>query len=224
MTPITLIDLRLFDPLALGIVLGGTTFATFLRCGWRECRITAAEIGQLWGTPFDAAEARAELAVQVQEIGRDGILRAQPHHTGDAEFDEGTDAMLHERSIAPLLAAHERHRARRQAMSEVAVRLFAQAAELAPVFGMVGTLISLSKLPSTVAGGDFSGAIGMAVLTTLYGLLAANLIFAPIARVIERAAQAEEAERQKLVDWLAAQVAAACPTASGIELRRPVPA
>ncbi len=189
------------------IVLGGTIAATVLRCGWRECAITAAEIAQLWGVPFAAGEAKAELARQVQDIRKDGLLRAEHHRTGDREFDEATDALFRNRSIAALVAAHEKHKARRLAMSNTAVRLFAQAAELAPVFGMVGTLVSLNRLPAGLANGDFSGAISMAVLTTLYGLLAANLIFAPIARVIERAANAEEAARQDIVDWLASQLA-----------------
>lgn len=201
----------LIDPASLAIVFGGTCAATVLRCGWRECLTTAAEIGQLWGEPFDSDKARAELAVQVQEIRRDGILRATPHMTGDAEFDEGTDAMIRTRSIGSLITAHEKHKSRRGAMSTVAVRLFAQAAELAPVFGMIGTLVALSRLPGGVSGGsDFTGAIAMAVQTTLYGLLAANLVFAPISRLIERRARAEENQRQQLVDWLAEQLADTC--------------
>ena len=199
----------LVDGYSASIVLGGTVAATVLRCGWRECRVTAAEIAQLWGDPFDADSARAELAVQVQEIRKDGFLRAQPHLTGDREFDEATGAMIRQRSISALVAAHEKHKARRQAMSNIAVRLFAQASELAPVFGMVGTLVALSRMPSGLSGGaDFSGSIAMAVQTTLYGLLAANLLFAPIARLIERRARAEENQRQRLVDWLASQIPA----------------
>jgi chemotaxis protein MotA len=49
----------------------------------------------------------------------------------------------------------------------------------------------------------------MAVTTTLYGLLAANLLLAPLSRMVERKALAEEAERQQVTDWLAAQVEAA---------------
>lgn len=202
MTIASLID----GPSAL-IVLGGTIAATVLRSGWRECAITAAEVTQLWGVPFAADSARAELARQVQDIRRDGLLRAEHHRTGDREFDEATEALFRNRSIAALVAAHEKHKTRRLRMSNTAVRLFAQAAELAPVFGMVGTLISLNRLPTGIANGDFSSAIGMAVLTTLYGLLAANLLFAPVARVIERAANAEEAARQEIVDWLASQLA-----------------
>ena len=98
------------------------------------------------------------------------------------------------------------HRLRR------AVRTLAQAAELAPVFGLAGTLVSLSQLPADgLARGAFTGAIGMAVVTTLYGLLTANLLLAPLARVVERAASAEEAARQDVIEWLAAQVAGSIP-------------
>jgi chemotaxis protein MotA len=55
------------------------------------------------------------------------------------------------------------------------------------------------------------GAISMAVSATLYGLLLANLLLAPLARAVERAAAQEESERQKIVDWLADQVASAMP-------------
>ena len=51
----------------------------------------------------------------------------------------------------------------------------------------------------------------MAVLTTLYGLLLANLIFAPLARIVERAGLAEESERQRVIDWLAQQVKLSIP-------------
>lgn len=202
----------LFDPAAAAIVVGGTALATFLRCGTDNCRLAATALAQAGRKHFDAERAKAELAVQVQEIRQDGLLRAQPHHFGDSEFDEATDALIGRRSVAALLAAHESHKARRIAASSRAASTLAQASELAPVFGLAGTLISLSQLPADgIARGAYAGAIGMAVLTTLYGLLLANLVLAPLARAVERAAAAEESERQKIVDWLAGQVAPAMP-------------
>jgi len=202
----TLID----GPSAL-IVGGGTLLATGLRSGLDDCRTTLRKLGALGRRGFDYDHTRAELALQVQEIRQDGLLRAVPHHSGDPEFDEATDALIHRRSVAGLLDAHEAHRCRRLAESERAVRTLAQAAELAPVFGLAGTLVSLSQLPTDgIARGAYAGSIAMAVTTTLYGLLAANLLLAPLARMIERKAQAEEAERQRVTDWLAAQVKAAC--------------
>ena len=91
-----------------------------------EVVITAGEIRQLLGEPFDADVARAELARQIQDIQRDGLVRAQPHHFGDREFDEVADVLINQRSIAALLGSHEKHKKRRQRLSNTAVRLFAR--------------------------------------------------------------------------------------------------
>lgn len=212
--------MTLADAPSAAIVFGGTAVAATMRCGWRDGAAAIRSVAHLWQPGFDAEHARAGLAVQVQGIVKDGLLRAQPHHSGDAEFDEATDAMLERRSVGALLASHEGHRKRRLAVSTRAVRFLAQAAELAPVFGLVGTLVSLSQLPGEgIAKGAMTGAISMAVVTTLYGLLLANLILAPLARMVERAAEAEEEGRQDLTDWLATQIETAAP-----KPRKPVPA
>lgn len=204
--------MNLVDGPSAGIVLGGTLVATVLRAGPADCGMALAKLAQLGRSHFDAAKVRAELAIQIQEIRKNGIYRAHPHHMGDAEFDEASDALIGSRSVAALVERHEAHKQRRLSDSARAAHTLAQAAELAPVFGLAGTLISLSQLPAeNLANGAFTGAIAMAVITTLYGLLAANLVLAPLARAIERAAQDEETERQAVIDWLAAQVADACP-------------
>ena len=204
--------MNLIDGPSALIVFGGTALATVLRAGLRDCGLTLRKLRLLGGQQFDLAAARGELARQVQEIQQDGLMRAHPHHFGDSEFDEAADVLISQRSVPALLAAHEAHKARRLGEAEREVRTLAQAAELAPVFGLAGTLISLSQLPAAgIARGSFTGAISMAVVTTLYGLLAANLLLAPLARIVERKALDEEAERQQMIDWLAAQVAASCP-------------
>lgn len=204
--------MNLIDAPSAGIVLGGTLFATLLRSGLADCRIALIKLAQLGWHRFDADAVRAELARQIQEIRQDGLYRAPLHHFGDAEFDQASEALIAKRSVAALLEAHEEHRRRRKQDDARAVATLAQAAELAPVFGLAGTLISLSQLSEQgAAAGAFTGAIAMAVVTTLYGLLSANLVFAPLARMIDRAAQAEEDQRQAVIDWLAAQVAPSCP-------------
>ena len=205
----------LFDPASAAIVVGGTLLATVLRCGVGDCRVALSALARLGARRFDAGEAKAELAVQVQQIQRDGLLRTQPHRFGDAAFDEVSDALVGRRSVAALLVAHEGHKARRVHADNRAVRTLAQASELAPVFGLAATLISLTQLPADgINRHAYMGAISMAVCATLYGLLLANLLLAPLARAVERVATAEEAERQTIVDWLAAQVAEALPRAT----------
>lgn len=202
----------LFDPVSASIVVGGTLLATVLRCGAGDCGQALAGIGRLGGKRFDASEARSELAVKVQQIQREGVLRVQPIHSGDREMDEATDRMIGTRSVAGLLEIHEANKQRRLAADGRAVRTLAQAAELAPVFGLAATLFSLTQLPADgIDKHAYMGAISMAVCATLYGLLLANLVLAPLARAVERLAAEEEGERQKIVDWLAKQVGSAMP-------------
>lgn len=205
--------LHLLDGPSAVVVFGGTALATFLRCGLTEAAITLRALAALPRRRFRADEARAELAKQVRAIQQDGLLRAPVGRVGDREFDDATDALFHDRSVGALLAAHDRHKARRMGDANTAVRVLAQASELAPVFGMAGTLIALNQMVGAAldGGAAMTGAIGMAVVTTLYGILAANLLLAPLARAIERASGAEEAERQQVMDWLAQQVSQACP-------------
>ncbi|CAH0497663.1 MotA/TolQ/ExbB proton channel family protein [Novosphingobium sp. CECT 9465] len=203
---------HLIDGISASIVLGGTALATVLRAGWRELAVTGNALGHLLQPRFSADQAKADLAGQVTAIRRDGVLRVTPRATGDREFDEGTDALIRERSLDPLIARHNAYRRQRMAAANTAVRTLAQAAELGPVFGMVGTLVSLSSLPTTgLDGSALNGAISMAVMTTLYGLLLANLVIAPLARMVERHAQAEEQARQEVIDWLTAQLETAMP-------------
>ena len=209
--------MALVDGPSAVIVFGGTAGATLLRCGFGDVGAALGRVVRLPERKFDAGRARANLAAQVQAIQRDGLVRAQPAHFGDAEFDEATDALIATRSVAAVLERHDSHRARRLAQSERAVQTLAQAAELAPVFGLAGTLISLSQLPTGgVAAAGLTAAISMAVLTTLYGLLAANLILAPLARIVERTARAEEIGRQAVIDWLAEQLAQHAPAAPAV--------
>lgn len=202
----------LFDPASAAIVVGGTCLATVLRCGVWDTRLALAAAARLVRRRFDAARAKAELAVPVQEMQQDGVIRAEPHHFGDPEFDDVTDALIGTRSLSALHAAHVAHKRRRVDYSRRAIRTLEQAAELSPVFGLAGTLVSLTRLPADPgAAGDFTAAISMAVLTTLYGLLLGNLLFAPLARMIARRAAEEEKERQRVLDWLEEQVSGALP-------------
>ena len=198
-------DLASFtDATSAFIVLGGTLVATVLRCGLGDCAQVMRALAATLHPRFDAGQVRSRLAVQIQDIQRNGLLCAQLRRLGDLEFDQATDALIGQRSLGALLAAHDAQKALRQARAEGAMGVLVLAAELAPVFGLAGTLISLGKLPRDgLDHGSYMAAIAMAVHATLYGLIAANLVLAPLAALVERQARREEAERQTLVDWLA---------------------
>lgn len=208
---------HLIDPTAALIVGGGTLLATTLRAGLGDCRLTLAELAGLRRRRFRTEAVRREAAAFVSQVRQDGLVRARRRPLGDPDLDAALDAVIAARSPAVLLVRYADLRRERISRAGRAARTLAQAADLAPVFGLAGTLVSLSQLGGQgIARGMFMGAISMSVLTTLYGLLLANLLLAPLARAVERRAERDEAARQGIVDWLVAQMAVAAPrTAPG---------
>ena len=202
----------LWDAGGAGIVLGGTLLATLLASGRRELGAAVRAMAALFTRRFDYEQARAEIARDVERMRHDGVLRARAPHTSDSEIALVTDALIHDRSLRSLIAAHEACQAERARTREMALSPLHHAAEMAPVFGMAGTLFALSQMQ--LGEGEslaLLASIGMAILTTLYGILLANLVFNPLARLVERRMLAEEADRQRLIDWLATQLAHSVP-------------
>lgn len=210
----------MIDPSTLAIVLGGTVLATFLRAGWADWRAMLSQLGRAlagafgMAKPFDAEALRGRIARELQGMQRDGLLRAEPHLVGDAEFDTAIRDMVTHRSTAGLKGLLEQLREKRLAPARAAVNTLGLSAELAPVFGLGGTLISLSRLPANgVDRTAYMSAIGMAVHATLYGLVLAHLLLAPLARLVERRMTHEDNARKALAQWLEAEVAEAAPGA-----------
>ncbi len=202
----------LFDPLSAAIVVGGTLLAALLQCGFAESAGALGAIARLGRRGFDAAKVRAELSTYVQDIRQDGVVRGRRTRTGDRDIDDATEALIGARSVAALIENYESHRALRTEINERARATLVHAADLAPVFGLAGTLLALARLADgSVGDSALTAAIGSAVLTTLYGLMLAHLVLAPLARAIERATRAEEKNRQDVIDWLATQLESAIP-------------
>ncbi len=205
--------MALLDATGAAIVLGGTLLATLAGSGRAELSAMFASLWHLTERQFDYERARAEIARDVEAIRVDGVLRARPMRSSDTEIATVTEALIHDRSLTSLIDAHDRFRRDRMHLRQRALRPIRLAGEMAPVFGMAGTLFSLSQMDTGAAAGAASmSSIGLAVVTTLYGLLAAHLVFHPLASLFERRGQAEEAGRQQLIDWMARQLAGSLPS------------
>lgn len=203
-----------FDALGAAIVLGGTAVATLARCGVTACKTTAVQLRELARPRFDLASHRAQLASQVSRMQRDGVIRSEPALLDDPELSDANRALCQFRSVDAMLHEHERHRALREHGRAQTILVLERASELAPVMGLAGTLIALAQLPSAGLAGeaDIIGAVSIAVVSTLAGLLLANLVLTPLAEAVRRRGEHDELQREELVQWLAKQLAPACPT------------
>lgn len=199
------------DLLSPAFVLFGTVFATLFQCGIKDGWACAQRIGGLFTPKFNAAKAKSGLSKQIRDIRSDGVLRAEARVIGDAEIDSSTEALIGGRSLDALLARHGRYRGARLKTSDTVRRVMQQASELAPVLGLAGTLLALSGLAGGPSDEPISATIGMAVMTTFYGLFMAHGVFLPLAGMIDRRARAEDAVREDLFRWLEMQVRLADP-------------
>lgn len=68
---------------------------------------------------------------------------------------------------------------------------FGKGISLAPAFGMLGTLVGLVIMLRNLDNGDLGGAMAVALITTFYGSLVANVIFTPLEAALKNAHSAE---------------------------------
>ncbi|MEM6474908.1 MAG: MotA/TolQ/ExbB proton channel family protein [Pseudomonadota bacterium] len=195
---------QLFDPSAFAIVIAGTALATAARAGWTDLKAAGGAFVRLGGSSFDADANRVALARTASAVDRDGPLCADVPMPPDPSLARAIKAFIRHTSLDAFHQVRRAERAMREAKRAQAVRTFEYAGELAPVFGLVGTLFAITQMVSD-AGGAAQGtlaAIGTAVLSTLYGVLVAHLVCLPIGQAIERKGEREEAEREHLSNWI----------------------
>lgn len=73
----------------------------------------------------------------------------------------------------------------------------------APAFGMIGTLIGLIQMLRSLDSPDaIGGGMAVALLTTFYGALAANLVFIPLAGKLGMYSQAEATAMEMIIEGI----------------------
>lgn len=84
----------------------------------------------------------------------------------------------------------------------------------APAFGMIGTLIGLVQMLRNMTSPDAIGAgMAVALITTFYGAMAANLLFIPLAGKLGLYSKAETTSMEMIVEGVCAIARGENPTA-----------
>ncbi|MBY0341399.1 MAG: MotA/TolQ/ExbB proton channel family protein [Rhodocyclaceae bacterium] len=183
---------RFVDWPGLGIVLAGTLAATFLSYPLREVVRCVRLLPTVLRNERLYAHDDIDEVVRLSRLWLKGdviaVEQALPHisnpflRTGVQLVIDRVD----EAEIFDLL--HWRIEYLRSRESAEA-QLFRGMAAYAPAFGMLGTLVGLINLMDLLGAGDMKliGAqLAIALMTTFYGILLANLVFKPVAVKLER--------------------------------------
>jgi chemotaxis protein MotA len=192
------------DPVALAIVLGGTSVAVLLRTPLGDVGRGLAALGTLGRRRFDVEPLLAQVAAFGRIAQRHGVIMLDRSVIADLDLAAAVativDGASPDRVVALLdqrrLARFERHRA--------AAEMWTGMADIAPAMGMIGTLIGLVQMFTAMRDPKTIGAaMAVALLTTLYGAILACLIATPLASRLKRHARHEAQERARLAAPLA---------------------
>ncbi len=184
------------------IVLGGTLAATLIR--FRPADFLNA-IAMSWRAIFPPKEISdlpglIDLTEELLRVTRrQGLLAAENVEIGNRFYQESVQMLVDgypEEAMKKFLE-EERHLFREKA--ETAAGVFRAMGDVAPAFGMIGTLVGLVQMLANLSDPSSIGpAMAVALLTTLYGALLANLFALPVADRIETWAE-DEAVRMALI-------------------------
>lgn len=191
-SPLAFIDI----PAILMVVLG--TFAvTAISYTGEELREAQPSFRQaMFRTEIDPRVAARRVLTLADKARKRGMLSLQGDLYGlrDAPFLQRSLGMLVdglqvdeiERNMT--LEAHALAQGRHRAAA-----ILRRAAEVSPAMGLIGTLVGLVQMLGNLDSPERIGpAMSVALLTTLYGALMANVVFLPLASKLERNATVEQ--------------------------------
>lgn len=176
---------------SLIIVLGGTITVTMISFSIPEMLNTQRLLLQTIFTARDDVQNVAREIIAISE-------RARRQGEKDIErlMKTITDKPLLARGFAMMLdgiPSAEVERILRQEVTAMVNRhnrsagVLRRAAEVAPAMGLIGTLVGLVQLLGNLQQPESIGpAMALALLTTLYGAVLANMVLAPLASKLER--------------------------------------
>lgn len=200
-------SLQMFwDLPSLFIVLGGTLAATMVSHPIEQLRNVFGLLRVAFaGGPRTPDEVIPLLVHFAEKARREGLLAMEEEASqlGDPFLRKGIQLVVD--GVDPDLVREvleieinfleERHAAGR--------RIFQTAGNFAPAFGMLGTVIGLIKMLVDLTDAESIGSgMALALITTLYGAVLANVVFLPIANKLQVKSEQEVLMMQVMVQGI----------------------
>jgi len=201
-----------WDPQSVAIVIGGTVAAIIASYPLNKLSKIPGHFKLLvQGNKYNMAALLNTLEEMAQLARKNGLLALEEkaNEIDDPFFKQG---------IMLIVDATEPEEVRALLESEVeamvdrhsdGANLYAKASAFAPAFGMIGTLVGLINMLKGMSldeGGssNIGPAMSVALVTTFYGCILANVIFNPIANKLNNRNEEELLYKQVIIEGILA--------------------
>lgn len=203
---------------AFVLVLGGTLAATVMNYSIKavfNIPLVARHAFMLQRIDYLALISKlTELAVKVRSKGIVSLENDLPD-IEDQFLRNGIELAINERNPEHLRSRLQMELSNMEHRHSLGQEMFFYMGASAPAFGLVGTVMGLIGMMFSFQtnpgelGGDISqkfaqllGAMGLALVTTLYGILMANLVFIPIGGKLKRRTDEEIMQKELMVEGI----------------------
>ena len=170
------------DTPSLLIVIGGTFFSVMYTCPLPVFLGSFAAMAKAFLPPVKKMDELVERMAELAAIARkDGMMALEGQDVPDKFFQKGLQMLIdgadETKLVTQLNGEIKAMRSRHEANQNVVKGWI----DIGPAMGMIGTLIGLVLMLGNMADPKAIGpAMAVALLTTMYGAIIANIIFMPM--------------------------------------------
>jgi chemotaxis protein MotA len=197
---------------SLLLTLGGSIAVVLFSYSPRQLRdllqISRCLLAEKPVTPQEFAEELSRLTGVYRAQGLRGLENAE-RRLADPFLRRAVGMLVDLQKEEKIYAALDRASADAVSRHELARQILLTLGKLLPAFGLMGTLVGMVLLLRDLYTQDVQSlpaALSLAVLTTLYGAVFANVMVAPLAARLNAAATEKELRMGMTVDWVMAFV------------------
>ena len=173
---------------SFGIVFGGMIASIFVAFPMYHVTALGKAIGAVLKPADDKMGPLVEMAVETADVARKGPADLEKGVDGIRNyfFKDGVQMVVDGYSLEETTEIMETRIEYREKREKIQTDMLKSMGDLAPAWGMVGTLIGLVLMLAGFGGeggaDNLGGGMAAALITTLYGAVFANLFFLPMAQ------------------------------------------
>lgn len=193
-----------FNVPSLLIVIGGTLMAVLIKFPVAQFLGAFKVAGRAFRFTSEDPQALIDQTVELAQVARkDGLLALESYQVDNPFLQQGIQLIAdgHEPVLVKKVLGQEIDLSMQRV--ERGENVFRAIGDVAPAMGMIGTLIGLVQMLSSMADPRAIGpAMAIALLTTLYGAVIANAVAIPIADKLANRNDEERLNRTLILEGL----------------------
>jgi chemotaxis protein MotA len=192
------------DTPSMLIVVGGSIMVVMLRSSLGEFLGAVSVLGKTFKNKLDDQGQLIEQIVELATIARkDGMIALEGQEIANPFLAKAISMLVDGTDASVIKGSLEREKNATKMRHDQGAKIFSSWGEIAPAMGMIGTLIGLVQMLGNMSDPKAIGpAMAVALLTTMYGAILANVFCIPVSMKLGNQADIEEASNEMIIEGI----------------------